>query len=230
MGNIALIAPSRKHISALTAALETVGHTVCWLGEEPLAIKRTDNFDLLILSPDQTRGGIDLCRELRKIGIDTPLMLIAVRQDYSDMIWAYKAGVDGYISRPYTMEELHTRISSLLIRPPRTISKQVVKVGSLSVDKSNYIAALNGKQIKLRRREFAILALLLENRNSVFSRESINKKTTSARKECEDYAIDVHVSNIRKALKPYALSDAIETVHGIGYRFREVPALADQQN
>jgi len=131
-----------------------------------------------------------------------------------------EAGADACMAKPFSTRELAARCKVLLKRID--IPQSAIKIADLELDKHRRILHRKGRPIYLRRREFEILTLLAENHDRVLSRSHINSRTTTACYDCDDNTVDVHISNIRKALDECGCSGVIETVHGVGYKLNKV--------
>ena len=160
-----------------------------------------------------------ICKRLRNDGIETPILNISNSYTVDDVVSVLEAGADAYLARPFSTRELAARCQALLKRTPR-LSKPSIHIADMELDRQRRLLQHNGQSVYLRRREFEILLLLAENHDRVLTRSHINARTASNFNECDDNCIDVHISNIRKALQQYGCPDVIETVHGVGYKLK----------
>ena len=160
--------------------------------------------------------GIEACEIIRndsEIGNSLIVFLSARGEDYSQ-IAGFKAGADDYITKPVKPKVLKSKIKSLL----RRISKDeedLIKLGSLIVDRSGYKVTLSGKEVSLPRKEFELLFLLCSKPGKVFKREFILESVWGKDVVVGDRTIDVHIRKLREKLGDHHIA----TVKGIGYKF-----------
>jgi DNA-binding response OmpR family regulator len=164
--------------------------------------------------------GLSVCRELRETGAvhDLPIIMLTARVEESDRVLGLDLGADDYITKPFSLRELKSRIRALLRR--RALdggvpedeyhdSRLVVRRGPMDV-------TLDGEEVRLTMREFERLWYLITSRPWVASRERILERVWGLSSEVETRTVDVHVRALRKKLG----QQVVETVIGAGYRFR----------
>lgn len=167
-------------------------------------------------------NGLDVCRkmkssfELRSI----PLILLSAKGEELDILLGLELGADDYVTKPFSPKILFSRIKAVLRRgkdPEKPV--KVVKYGEFTLDFDRYIMRKGEKQIPLTLSEFGILRRLVSNRGNVLSRNQLLEDVNNDDAFIVDRNIDVHIASLRKKLGP--TFNWIETVRGIGYRFRE---------
>jgi DNA-binding response OmpR family regulator len=180
--------------------------------------------DLVILDlnlPDL--DGLGVCRELRETPAvaDLPIIILTARVTESDRVLGLDLGADDYITKPFSLRELRSRIRALLRRRSLDggVPEDSYQDSRIDVDRGAMEVKLNGEPVRLTMREFELLWYLVTTRPRVASRESILERVWGLSSEIETRTVDVHVRALRKKLG----SDAIETVIGAGYRFRGYP-------
>ena len=180
--------------------------------------------DLVLLDlnlPDL--DGLGVCREIRGTSAvsDLPIIILTARVTESDRILGLDLGADDYITKPFSLRELKSRIRALLRR--RSLDGGVPEDefidSRLSISRGAMELLLDGEPVRLTMREFELLWYLLMTRPRVASRESILERVWGLSSEVETRTVDVHVRALRKKLG----SDVVETVIGAGYRFRGYP-------
>jgi DNA-binding response OmpR family regulator len=187
-------------------------------GEAALRALRARTYDLAILNVMMPRlYGTDVLRELR-IDDGLPVVLLSARDARVDRVNGLELGADDYITKPFSLQELVSRVRAILRRRERERrhAPLVRAVDNLELDYGSGSVTRNGLPIPLTRSEFRVLALLAEQAGEVVSRRAMIEHLWQSAYVGDERAGDIHVSNLRKKLG----RDAIETVHGEGYRLR----------
>ena len=173
-------------------------------------------------------SGIDLASKLRRdpITSDLPLVMLTARGEESDKLKSFDAGIDDYITKPFSPRELIARIKALL-RRTGTPEDGILTVGQLTLDTRSHQVSVNSDQVHVGPTEFRLLELLMRNPNRAFDRTQLLDRVWGRNVYVEERTVDVHVLRLRKALAPFGMDKAVETVRGIGYRLSPVPATVD---
>jgi len=194
-------------------------HTiVCQNGLEAYKIARNGSFDLIVtdwILPG--KSGTDIIKQLRLNNIDTPILIISSKNHVEDIVTGLKTGSDGYLCKPFNLLEFKTRVETMLKRPSH---KKLADIcyGPISINKNKCKVFVNTIDCKLRKKEFLILKLLLENPEITFSREQIVSNVWNFDSEPYEGSVDVHMSRLRSKIdKPFG-TNYIKTVHGFGYK------------
>ena len=209
--------------------LEREGFRVrpCRDGEEGLARVRAESPDLVLL--DLMLPGVDgleVCRRLQAdpITAGVPIVMVTAKGEESDVVLGLTLGADDYVSKPFSPRELLARVKSVLRRGPlksqQGAGERIVRDG-LVVDIGKHVAEVDGQPISLTATEMRLLHFLAAHPGRVFARDQLLSRVIGDQAVVIDRNIDVHVGSIRRKLGPYR--DFIETVRGVGYRFRETP-------
>jgi len=191
-------------------------------GIAALAALQEKPFDLIILDlnlPDI--DGLALCRELRA-NEDTkrsPIIMLTARVEERDKLLGFEIGADDYITKPFSMKELIARVSAHLRRVAsfETSEEETFEDDDLKVDRARYEVTKGGKPVHLTKKEFDLLWLLIRNRSRVVTRDTILARLWDYDADVETRTVDVHIRSLRKKLG----DDRIETVVGLGYRYRQ---------
>ena len=191
-------------------------------GVAALAALHEKPFDLVILDlnlPDI--DGLALCRELRA-NEDTkriPIILLTARAEERDKLLGFEIGADDYITKPFSMKELIARVNAHLRRVAsfETSEEETFEDRDLRVDRARYEATIGGRPVHLTKKEFDLLWLLIRNRARVVTRDTILARLWDYDADVETRTVDVHIRSLRKKLG----EDRIETVVGLGYRYRQ---------
>lgn len=195
-------------------------------GEEALE-KISQKPDLVILDIMMPKmDGFEVCRRLRATpGFENvPVIFLTAKSGEIDEIKGLELGASDYIQKPISPKKLVARVNSNL-RKFEDGSVPVagpvnIKIGPLDIDKEKYVIRVNGEKTIFPRKEFELLYFLASNPGKVLNREALLKNVWGADVYVVDRTVDVHIRKIREKLKSY--SDLIETVKGVGYRFKSV--------
>jgi DNA-binding response OmpR family regulator len=178
---------------------------------------RAVTYDLLILDlglPD--RDGTQLLQNLRKQGINAPVIIVTARGSVDDRVAGLNIGADDYLVKPFEMDELIARCRALLRRPGGR-SSVALAAGNVSVDTVTGEVRINDEVIDIGRREYDILVLLLRQSGRVVPKARFEEALYGFGEEVTPNAIEAHVSRLRKRLTAAAATPAIHTIRGIGY-------------
>jgi two-component system, OmpR family, response regulator ChvI len=182
--------------------------------------------DLAILDVLMPRmDGLELCRRLRALSERLPILFLTSRDEEFDRVLGLELGADDYLCKPFSMRELAARVKVLLRRaaqrqePPG--EERVLEAGRLRLDLARYQAFWNGAPVPLTVTEFTLLHALARRPGHVKTRAQLLEEGYPHDAYASDRTIDSHVKRLRKKLaETDPSSDAIETVYGLGYRFR----------
>ena len=190
-------------------------------GTEAVAVARRRSYDLMVL--DLLLPGLDgvaVCRTLRAES-DLPIVMLTALDTEGDRVLGLDSGADDYVTKPFAMAELTSRIRALLRR--RTLDRRsravMQRVGGLELDVTRHTAAVDGHPLHLTRSEFRLVSLLASEPGRVFSRSELVRRLRDNDQVRDQRAIDVHISNIRRKLEPDPRNPRrLLTVRGAGYR------------
>lgn len=185
--------------------------------EEADAVLRNHEFDALVLDlmlPDGS--GLDVLKALRERRDTTPVLLLTARDQVPDRIAGLDAGADDYLGKPFDLDEVAARLRAL-VRRASGRPQALLEWCGLRLDPATRDVELDGKPVRLSRREYAILHALMVHPGQILSRSRIEEKLYGWQEEVESNAVEVHIHNLRNKLG----SGTIRTVRGIGYRLGE---------
>jgi DNA-binding response OmpR family regulator len=206
--------------------LEKEGHTVeqAFDGSQALASAARVRPDLVIL--DWLLPGLDgltVCQELRHQHL-MPILMLTARGEVADRVAGLEVGADDYLTKPFSIVELAARVNSLLRRvamdsaAASPAGSQPITFGQLVLDPTGHRATLDGSALDLSRREMDMLELLLQHPGRTFSRDYLLERLWGSDLDVLDRAVDTQMVRLRRKLGD--LGACIETVWGVGYRFR----------
>jgi DNA-binding response OmpR family regulator len=208
---------------AVSYALRDAGYDVDCAddGNDAIAAARTEPYDLMVLDlllPGMP--GIEVCETLRKES-DLPIVMLTARDTELDRVTGLDIGADDYVTKPFSVSELVSRVRALLRRREldRAGSANVVKVGGLQLDVSRYSAAIDGAPLRLTTSEFRLVQLLASEPGRVFTRDELIRHLWQSDFVGDRRAIDVHISNLRRKLESDPRRPRrLLTVRGVGYK------------
>ncbi len=210
----------------LTLALERDGFqvTAFHTGREGLEGILESPPDLVLLDlnlPDL--DGLSVCRELRGTPAvqDLPLIILTARVEESDRVLGLDLGADDYVTKPFSLRELKSRIRALLRRRSLDtgVPEDSYRDSRLEVNRGSMEVSFDGRPVRLTVREFELLWYLITNRPRVATRDRILERVWGISSEIETRTVDVHI----RALRAKIDSEIVETLIGAGYRFRGFP-------
>ncbi len=182
--------------------------------------KVSKDLDLAILDIMMPgNDGYEVCRKIREQGNTVPIVFLTAMDREFDEVRGLEVGGDDYIRKPFSPRMLIARINAILRRVDQINSKgSRITFGDLEINTLTYIAKLDDNELHLPRKEFELLAFFMNQPNMIFSREELLSKIWEEDVFVVDRTIDVHINRIRSKLGIY--KNWIETVKGVGYRFR----------
>jgi DNA-binding response OmpR family regulator len=168
------------------------------------------------------QSGLDVCRKLKNNANtkEIPVVMISAKSEEIDVVLGLELGADDYVTKPFSPKVLFSRIRAVLRRGKEPEKgPKMIKFGLFSVDTESYQVRRGDKQISLTLSEFGILRRLVMNRGKVLTRNQLLDDVQNEEAFIVDRNIDVHIASLRKKLGPNF--KWIETVRGVGYRFKE---------
>ena len=193
-------------------------------GQQAIATFAKESFDVVLLDLMLPKiSGLDVCRSIRQHS-DVPIIIVSAKGEEVDMVLMLEIGADDYVTKPYRLRELVARMRAVLRR--REVHDSVlpadeeIDVGPLHMDIDARRCFVNGEEIKLRKKEFALLRLLLENPGRVLTREVLIDRVWGSDYVGDTKTLDVHIKRLRGLIEEDPKNPVnITTVRGVGYRF-----------
>jgi two-component system OmpR family response regulator len=226
MAHSILVVDDDPHIrDVVRFAFEKTGMaiSVAQDGKEALRQFDRDVHELIVLDIGMPEmDGLEVCRQIRKTA-DTPILFLSARDEEIDRILGLEIGGDDYVTKPFSPRELVARVNAILRRvrnPPNAapVAARAMSHGGLAIDPDARSAAFLGAPVALTALEFDILRTLLARPGFVFTRELILDAAYAGNIHVADRTIDSHVRNIRAKMAAAGCEQAIETVHGVGFK------------
>jgi two-component system, OmpR family, response regulator VicR len=213
-------------VKALTFNLEKEGFRVeqAYDGEEALNKVFALKPDIVVLDLMlPLMDGFEVCRQIRK-KTDVPIIMLTARGEDIDKVLGLELGADDYLTKPFNSRELVARIKAILRRSlfREEETKKIAKIGNLQVDLLQHRVRLDGKDISLTSKEFALLSFLVANAGNVYSREQLLEQVWGYDYYGDVRTVDVHIRHLREKLEQDPGNpNLILTVWGTGYKIRE---------
>ena len=225
MKRVLLVEDEEGLVLTLSDRLQSEGFDVTSAidGEEGFR-KATENyFDLIILDIMlPKKNGLDVCRDLRKEGIETPILMLTAKGETIDKVLGLKLGADDYLTKPFEIMELLARIEALLRRSVKGLQKSpgAFQFGDIEIDFKRAEVFRNEAVVDLSAMEFKLLQFLIENRGDVHSRDELLDAVWGYDAMPTTRTVDVHIAWLRQKLEVNPKHPRfIQTVHGLGYKF-----------
>jgi two-component system response regulator ChvI len=235
MANITLVDDDENIVTSVSLALESHGHTVksFYDGATGLAALESDPPDLAILDVKMPRmDGMEVLRRLRQT-TDLPVIILTSKDEEIDEILGFNLGADDYVHKPFSQRLLIERVKAVLrrARPDEIDAAQptaaqpgskAIRRGKLMLDPARHDCLWDGRPVKLTVTEFLLLQALAQRPGFVKSRDSLMDAAYEDQVYVDDRTIDSHIKRMRKKFRSVDPEfDAIETLYGVGYRYRE---------
>ncbi|HQT51913.1 MAG: response regulator transcription factor [Phenylobacterium sp.] len=234
MAKITLVDDDENIVTSVSLALESHGHTVkaYFDGAAGLAALENDPPDLAILDVKMPRmDGMEVLRRLRRTS-DLPVIILTSKDEEIDEILGFNLGADDYMHKPFSQRLLIERVKAVLRRAgadaeealatPGDTSARALKRGKLTLDPARHDCLWEGRPVKLTVTEFLLLQSLAQRPGFVKSRDNLMDAAYDDQVYVDDRTIDSHIKRMRKKFREVDPEfDGIETLYGVGYRYRE---------
>ena len=224
MSRLLLVEDEPGLVLTLTDRLTREGYSVETSGDGERALERAaaEPFDLVLLDVMLPRlNGFDLLRELRRRGIETPVIMLTARGQVVDKVVGLKLGADDYVTKPFEMAELLARIEAKLRRAPAAPRPaEGYRFGDIAMDFRRAEVTRDRQPLELSAREFQLLRYFIEHRGATLTREELLNEVWGYNSMPSTRTVDVHVAWLRQKIEPNPRHPQyILTVHGLGYKF-----------
>lgn len=225
MTTILIIEDENELVRVLRSYLENAGLTVlsAGRGDSGLALWEKHQPDLVLLDLNLPgMDGLDVARQMRRKR-ETPIIMVTARVDETDRLVGLELGADDYISKPYSPREVVARVKAVLRRSsPEEQAAQRWQSGDLLVDQASHSVSRAGVTVDLTPTEFNLLAALISQPGRVFTRLQLLESAQGAAYDGYERSVDAHIKNLRaKIERDPRQPQYVETVFGVGYRFRK---------
>lgn len=230
MAKILVVDDERILLDTLRYNLAKAGHEVRVAadGEMALRIAQLESPDLVILDVMLPKmDGLEVCRTLRRES-PVPILMLTAKDEELDKVLGLELGADDYMTKPFSLRELLARVKALLRRAEMGASAtegtgvKTLREGDLQIDLVSHRAFCGGKLLHLKPKEFDLLTFLMRHRGRAFSRDQLLEQVWGYDYAGDTRTVDVHVRWLREKVEANpSRPGLIETVRGVGYRFKE---------
>jgi DNA-binding response OmpR family regulator len=199
--------------------------TVAFNGEQALTEAREARPDLIVLDLLLPRvDGRDVCRQLRAEGVAVPIVMLTALATEDDRIAGLELGADDYLVKPFSPRELVARVRAILRRVPPVEGADVLRFDGLELDAREHRVRVDGVEVTLTPREWALLATMAAQPFRAFTRAELIERVFGDEAGVLERTVDAHIMNLRRRIELDVAKPArIVTVFGVGYRFEGVP-------
>ena len=181
------------------------------------------NYDVVILDITLPDGsGIDLLKMIKEKDSKVGVLIVSAKDSLDDKLKGLDLGADDYITKPFHLAELNSRVKSLL-RRQKFDGNELISFNEIEIDPTSKEVTINNRLIELTKKEYNLLLYFIANKNKVVTKESIAEHLWGDEIEMADSYdfIYTHLGNLRKKIKKYGANDYVKTMYGLGYKFSE---------
>jgi two-component system alkaline phosphatase synthesis response regulator PhoP len=226
MKKILIIEDARNIRMALVDDLKFEGYQVESASTGPEGLEKALDLDLDIIILDlmlPELDGLEICKELRRRNIGTPVIMLTARSQELDKVLGLELGADDYITKPFSMFELHARVKALLrrseIRDQQTAAATIV-AGPFELDPLKYEFKMNGDPVQLTTIEFSLMKMLMQHAGKVLRRDDILLRIWGKEVYVTPRTVDTHIANLRRKIEDDPTESRwITGIRGVGYKF-----------
>jgi DNA-binding response OmpR family regulator len=225
MAKLLVVEDEQQIIRVVRAYLERAGHLVVTAGDGQMALHqfRYERPDLVVLDlmlPEL--DGLDVCRAIRRES-DVPIIMLTARVEEVDKLIGLELGADDYVTKPFSPRELVARVRAVLRRSrAEERPTPLITAGQVTVDPDRRRVTVRGQQVELTPTEFDLLHVLASTPGRVYSRLELLDRVQGESYVGYERTIDAHIKNLRHKIEADPRHpELVETVYGVGYRFRE---------
>lgn len=216
-----LIVEDEKSLATIIRqGLEEEGYVVdvAYNGEDGLFMARYEPSDLMVLDIMlPVIDGLTILKEIRRAGIQTPVIMLTAKDTLMDKIDGLDSGADDYLTKPFLFAELLARIRALLRRGLSGAGTSVIEIDDISIDMASHEVIRAGRQIILTAKEYSLLEYMALNKNRVLSRTRLTEHIYNEEFDLDSNVIDVFINRLRKKIDKGFTEKIIHTVRGAGY-------------
>ena len=214
---ILIVEDDRALASGLKRSLASLGYAVDHEADaaDAVGLATREAYSLVVLDLGLPNGsGYDVLRAIRRAGLKTPVMILTARDHVSEKVKALDLGADDYVNKPFALAEFEARVRAL-VRRGFGVSDAVLEFGPLQFDTAQHVARLEGSPLDLRRRELAVLHLLLLQAGKLVPKARLISEVFGLDDAVGPNALELYIARLRKKLGESGLR--IRTVRGLGY-------------
>jgi len=191
-------------------------------GAEGARLALSEAYDAIILDLMLPKiNGIELLEEIRREGVDTPILILTAKSEVEDRVKGLNAGADDYLPKPFSFSEVLARVRAIVRRSSADVRSSVLEMGDIRMDLLTRSVVRGSKPITLTNKEFELLEYLLRNKGRVLSRVTLTEHIWDMDFDTETNVVDVLVNRLRRKLEEGFATKVIHTIRGVGYSMKE---------
>ncbi|PYE89942.1 response regulator transcription factor [Phyllobacterium leguminum] len=218
-----LIEDEKELAAALSTALGKHGivtdHTMHLA--DAFELTRQNPYDAILLDRRLPDGeGLSFIPQLRRAGVDTPVIVLTARNEPLERVEGLNVGADDYLGKPFLVEELMARVRAVLRRPSNLVEPRIV-AGRMVIDPLNLNVTIDEAALDFPRRELLVLVALAKRKDKTVLRSTLESAVYNYEEEIQSNALDAHISRLRKRLLEMGAGVTIHAIRGVGYLLRE---------
>jgi two-component system copper resistance phosphate regulon response regulator CusR len=211
--------PAAAHVLAKGLREQAYAVDVASDGETAIFQAATNDYDGVVLDLMLPRAdGVKVCRTIRKSGSVVPILMLTARDAVESRVEGLDAGADDYLVKPYDLRELLARLRALIRRGHQPMMPERLALGPLSIDTRSHQVLVDGREVLLRAKEYALLEYLARRAGDVVSRSDIAEHVWDEHYDPLSNVVDVYVQRLRRKLDPPGRDSLIRTRRGEGYQ------------
>ncbi len=219
---VLVVEDEHKIAQSIKKGLEQEHYAVDLMFTGPTGVEAalSEDYDVIILDVMLPEiSGIDICRELRKQQLHTPILMLTARGQVHEKVDGLNSGADDYLTKPFAFEELLARLQALLRRPKNQLDATLT-VSDLTMDTITYQVLRDGKTIQLSQKEYSMLEYLMRHKGQALSKDQIINHVWDYESDVLPNTVEVYVGYLRNKIdKPFkSLPPLIQTIRGFGYK------------
>ena len=211
-----------RNLLCETLRLSGYSPTPAQSGTEALNLIKKTQFDLVLLDINMpVVNGFMVLEKIRSSNSNLPVIMLSARADKSDVVAGLRDGADDYVSKPFSIEELITRVSTVLRRVNPKLQESILRVGPIKMDLNSYEVYFNSDLIELSKTEFRLLHYLMERPGFVNNKEDILSAVWGYDFDAVTTVVDTYISYLRKKLHRDGF-EGIRTIRGVGFQIKGI--------
>ena len=221
---VLIVEDEARLAATLQDLLEMNGYTadVCHDGESGLDNALSSIYDVILLDVMLPRmDGFTVLRKLRSSGCSTPVLMLTARSEVTDRVTGLDSGADYYLTKPFDPKELLACVRALTRRQPDLRDTDSVRCGDLVLEQSTFTLRCGDRSVRLSRKEFDMMELLMLNQKLVITKEKLLVKVWGYESDAEDNNVEVYISFLRRKLTHLRSRVKIRTIRMVGYCLEE---------
>jgi len=221
---ILVVEDDRKVAGFIEQGLREEGYVVDVApdGDEATMLAHVYDYDVILLDIVlPKKNGFQIATELRREGRNVPILMLTSRDSVEDIVRGLDSGADDYLPKPFHFDELLARMRALSRRGGAE-RMEILRFGTITMDRLRHEASINGKRLDLTAKEFQLLEFFMLHPEEVVRRTTLLEKVWDMHFDPESNVVDVHVGNLRRKLQRMTTAQQIETIRGVGFSLRQV--------